>query len=65
MNRTAILVLVTLGGVLVMFAVAAVVYPVHGLPVPEPVAKNMDALIVAFVAVLARTGKDEPPSSGS
>lgn len=58
MNNTARLVLVVLSTVLVLFSLAIVVFPIFRIPTPDPISKHLDALIVAFVAVLARTGKE-------
>ncbi|MGV3619107.1 MAG: hypothetical protein ACO1SV_27590 [Fimbriimonas sp.] len=64
MNKAAKFVLVILGAVILMFALAAVVYPWHGKPVPAVVEGNIKELLIAFVAILARTGSDpEVPAS--
>jgi hypothetical protein len=58
MNHAAQFTLRILGAVLVLFALAILLYPIFKLTTPPIIEKSMDALIVAFVAMLARTGSD-------
>jgi hypothetical protein len=61
MNHAARYVLVILGIVLLIFASDAVLAPYFGKEAPKAVTDHLAELIIAFVGVLAKTGKDVEP----
>lgn len=62
MNHAARFVLVVLGTVLLLFAAAVVVFTYQGKEAPKAITDHLAELIIAFVGVLAKTGKDIDPA---